>query len=60
MKTSGDQKNTESKIIDSFLDSLWLEQGLSKSTLDAYRSDLKLLVKWARNREFEFGEHIKA
>ena len=51
MKTSGDQKNTESKIIDSFLDSLWLEQGLSKSTLDAYRSDLKLLVKWARNRE---------
>ena len=51
MKTSGDQKNKESKIIDSFLDSLWLEQGLSKSTLDAYRSDLKLLVKWARNRE---------
>ena len=45
MKTSGDQKNTESKIIDSFLDSLWLEQGLSKSTLDAYRSDLKLLNK---------------
>ena len=51
MKTSGDQKNTESKTIDSFLDSLWLEQGLSKSTLDAYRSDLKLLNKWARNRE---------
>ncbi len=51
MKTSGDQKNTESQTIDSFLDSLWLEQGLSKSTLDAYRSDLKLLVKWARNRE---------
>ena len=51
MKTSGDQKNTESEIIDSFLDSLWLEQGLSKSTLDAYRSDLKLLNKWAKNRE---------
>ena len=51
MKTSDDQEITESKIVDSFLDSIWLEQGLSKSTLDAYRSDLKLLDLWARNRE---------
>ena len=51
MKTSDDQKITESRMVDSFLDSLWLEQGLSKSTLDAYRSDLKLLDLWARNQE---------
>ena len=51
MKTSDDRKIKESRMVDSFLDSLWLEQGLSKSTLDAYRSDLKLLDLWARNQE---------
>ena len=56
MKTSDDQKNKESKMIDSFLDSLWLEQGLSKSTLDAYRSDLKFLKVWAKNRELKMDE----
>ena len=56
MKTSDDQKNKESKMIDSFLDSLWLEQGLSKSTLDAYRSDLKLLKVWAKKRELKMDE----
>ena len=56
MKTSDDQKNKESKMIDSFLDSLWLEQGLSKPTLDAYRSDLKLLKVWAKNRELKMDE----
>ena len=56
MKTSGDKKNKEFKMIDSFLDSLWLEQGLSKSTLDAYRSDLKLLNVWAKNRELRLDE----
>ena len=56
MKTSDDQKNKESKMIDSFLDSLWLEQGLSKSTLDAYRSDLKLLKVWEKNRELKMDE----
>ena len=59
MKTSDDQKNKESKMIDSFLDSLWLEQGLSKSTLDAYRSDLKLLKVWAKNRELKMDEISK-
>ena len=56
MKTSDDQKNKESKVVDSFLDSLWLEQGLSKSTLDAYRSDLRLLNVWAENRELKLDE----
>ena len=42
MKTSVDDKNIKPQLIDSFIDSLWLEQGLSKSTLDAYRSDLNL------------------
>lgn len=29
-------------VLDTFIDALWLEEGLSKNTLDAYRRDLKL------------------
>ncbi|MFM7698522.1 MAG: site-specific tyrosine recombinase XerD [Limnohabitans sp.] len=32
--------------IDAFVDSLWLEDGLSKLTLDAYRRDLNALSIW--------------
>jgi integrase/recombinase XerD len=33
-------------LIDEFCDTLWLEDGLSKNTLDAYRRDLKLFSAW--------------
>jgi integrase/recombinase XerD len=29
-----------------FIDSLWLENGLSKNTLSAYRSDLEIFANW--------------
>ena len=32
--------------IDAFLDTVWLEDGLSKNTLDAYRRDLSLYAGW--------------
>ncbi len=32
--------------IDGFIDALWLEDGLSKNTLDAYRRDLSLYAAW--------------
>ncbi|BDT67723.1 tyrosine recombinase XerD [Comamonadaceae bacterium OS-1] len=32
--------------IDAFIDALWLEQGLSKNTLAAYRRDLSLFSAW--------------
>jgi integrase/recombinase XerD len=32
--------------IDGFIDALWLEEGLSKNTLTAYRRDLVLLSAW--------------
>ena len=32
--------------IDTFIDALWLEQGLSKNTLAAYRRDLSLFNAW--------------
>ena len=31
-------------VIDTFIDALWLEEGLSKNTLEAYRRDLKLFA----------------
>ena len=31
----------QGELIESFIDSIWLERGLSKATLSAYRSDLK-------------------
>ena len=33
-------------LIDDFADTLWLQDGLSRNTLDAYRSDLRLFAGW--------------
>jgi len=32
--------------IDAFIDAVWLEDGLSKNTLEAYRRDLSLYARW--------------
>ena len=34
------------KIIEQFIDHLWLEDGLSKNTLNSYRFDLSIFVSW--------------
>lgn len=36
------------KLIDQFLDAVWVEQGLSKNTLSAYRSDLAIFAEWLK------------
>jgi integrase/recombinase XerD len=33
-------------LIDEFCDTLWLEHGLAKNSLDAYRRDMKLFARW--------------
>ncbi len=38
--------NSETALIESFQDSLWLESGLSQNTLNAYASDLKKFSLW--------------
>lgn len=40
------QEDRTSGLVDAFCDALWLEDGLSKNTLEAYRRDLKLLGNW--------------
>lgn len=42
--------STGEQRIDSFIDALWLEQGLARNTLAAYRRDLSLYLVWLRGR----------
>jgi integrase/recombinase XerD len=39
------------KLINQFLDAVWVEQGLSKNTLSAYASDLYIFVGWLAGRK---------
>ena len=48
------------QIIDTFIDSIWLEQGLSKSTLSAYRSDINVLGKWALKKRLKIEDISRA
>jgi len=41
---------TAANLIDQFLDAIWVEQGLSKNTLSAYQSDLKIFAKWLEEK----------
>ena len=34
------------QLIDDFCDNLWLEQGLARNSLDAYRRDMRLFARW--------------
>lgn len=42
--------NRDSGIIDEFCDALWLEDGLAKNTLEAYRRDLGQFAAWLESR----------
>jgi integrase/recombinase XerD len=37
-------------LIDAWLDAVWMERGLSRNTLDAYRNDLALFARWLDSR----------
>jgi integrase/recombinase XerD len=39
-------EGADAALVDAFFDALWLEDGLSKNTLEAYRRDLKLFAQW--------------
>ena len=41
---------TDQTLLDQFCDALWLEDGLSRNTLDAYRRDLTQLAMWLAKR----------
>ncbi len=50
MTAAPEQTAIATPEIDDFVDALWLEHGLSKNTLSAYRRDLELLARWLAPR----------
>ena len=46
--------------IDTFIDALWLEDGLSDNTLEAYRRDLTLYAQWLLTKEKGVDHTIEA
>ena len=53
------------QVIDTFIDSLWLEDGLSENTLAAYRRDLNGFSEWLDNNaanalEYAGRDHIQS
>ncbi|MCW8845271.1 MAG: site-specific integrase, partial [Gammaproteobacteria bacterium] len=46
--------------IDTFLDAIWMERGLSANTLSAYKADLKALSLWLDKRGLTLQEATRA
>jgi integrase/recombinase XerD len=44
-------------LIDTFCDALWLEDGLAKNSLEAYRRDLRLFARWLEVTRPAIGLH---
>jgi integrase/recombinase XerD len=47
-------------VLDAFCDALWLEDGLSRNSLDSYRRDLRIFSEWladARKKSLLQAEH---
>ena len=42
---------SEQQLIESFLDHLWMENGLSKNTLSAYKNDLASFAIWLKHKK---------
>ncbi len=45
------EQDRNSIELDTFIDHLWLEDGLSKNTLESYRADLSQFNTWLRSQE---------
>jgi integrase/recombinase XerD len=53
---NADKNNTEingASQIDTFIDHLWLEDGLSKNTLESYRADLSQFNVWLNKQQIQ-------
>jgi integrase/recombinase XerD len=43
--------DADQHAVDAFIDALWLEEGLSRNTLAAYRRDLRMFCEWLLARD---------
>jgi len=49
---------TDTASVDAFIDALWLEEGLSKNTLQAYRRDLTLFAEFLAGRPLAVAQEV--
>ncbi|TKF22985.1 site-specific tyrosine recombinase XerD [Vibrio genomosp. F6] len=42
-------------VVEQFLDTMWMERGLSENTLSSYRTDLSKLIKWMSEHNYRLG-----
>jgi integrase/recombinase XerD len=46
---------SDSVLLDAFIDHLWLEDGLSRNTLESYRRDLQLFADWLQKKNLDLA-----
>ena len=60
MRKSSSSTDTPDPLIDAFIDSVWLEDGLSALTLAAYRRDLNALALWLHTQLSSLATAVEA
>ena len=60
MRKSSSSTDTPDPLIDAFIDSVWLEDGLSALTLAAYRRDLNALALWLHTQHSSLATAVEA
>ena len=46
--------DSDRQILDAFIDTIWIEKGLSQNTLDSYRSDLEQFSSWLEKNNLSY------
>ncbi len=60
MRKNSSSTDTPDPLIDAFIDSVWLEDGLSALTLAAYRRDLNALALWLHTQNTSLFSAVEA
>jgi len=60
MRKNSSSTDTPDPLIDAFIDSVWLEDGLSALTLAAYRRDLNGLALWLHAQQSSLATAVEA
>ena len=60
MRKSSSSTDTPDPLIDAFIDSVWLEDGLSALTLAAYRRDLNGLALWLHTQHSSLSAAVES
>ena len=60
MRKNSSSTDTPDPLIDAFIDSVWLEDGLSALTLAAYRRDLNALALWLHTQHSSLSVAMEA